>query len=1440
MEKKINRIYQGRVTKAEIQLLNGSKKSKKKSEKNTLWKDCPEWKNLLFRHHELFQNAVNYYLLAFASLAANPKRPSDNTDCPIYKLRCQMKEKWEDFNHKGVLRNGMRKSVEKYLCSSSKEKSLLFEEGMKKVLGGNSTPPENLHKALDELIEEVDKGEGAIKTAGRQFFPMFCEKKTKATFPREKSALEKRRGEFSFQKKLYSLKKDEYQSFADEVQYEWLANISKRHPSKNEKQWLETAVKKLKDWLKKDESKTKILKKRFDSEKIEEEIQKIEEKIRQKSEGQKIAYEKPNIKSYCGLLFKYFPSQFTYSLLSVVWNSFDPSESEEERKEKWTKKIQKILKDKNKKEKCDENLLIGNKDPIEFCRGERGYVFPSFTALLRSDKSEPDAPLWKEFDIAAFKEALTVVHQIDEKTKEREKEKKKKQKRLDWMEKRQWKDGSEVIIKKWQSTNKSDDESEEEEPLFIGQFKENTEKRIFEDENPNAPGDPRIKKLRELLEFELAMEYPYGLRRRTLRGFGEIQTKWWKILNRKQKTSGKQDPPGAVLNTEEKLKNALDDYQKKNKYSIGSASLFNELLKPENWIIWRELSEDEKTEYENKGFAENPLDALCDYYELKEEIEKLREPVKFTPADPEHSRRLFRFGDACSWPKVKNKKKKGTKGKYGHDENSLSLRIPIMAKVQEDKEWRERAVRLYYSAPRLFRDELRKESNEALEKASWLQPMMKALDQKEPLEQDFWSCNVQLMPDKTKSGEWRYLLNFSMGIDIEDVKLSNSSVDWEKNCKAGGNKYLKWPKTSKWMGDEKTDKVDWFQNTNSFRCLSIDLGQRAAGAFALIVAEANNKKPTWRFIGSADDKKWVATAKTAGILRLPGEDIKFFRKGKLETEPYGSKGRKASEEEWKEAEAIISKLCGKNDIKDLLGGEADQSGENERKNLSFPELNDKLLVAIRRSQGRLSQYYRWVWMLGEESRKEKALEEVKKQEEKTAWRELAEKGESNTQHIQTLIKGEIPSFQKSVIENLLLLANRILPLRGRKWEWIKHKGKKDCHLLHQTEHKAGVTGIKIHGQRGLSMKRIEQIEELRRRFQSLNQIQRREIGSPPLKLSEMRKNPVPDPCPDLLKKLEEIKKQRVNQTAHLILAEALGVRLKPSSLSQEVRLKKDIHGEYEKIRDPVNFIVIEDLSRYKMKQDRSRSENSRLMQWSHRAVTDKLKELCEPYGLPVLEAVAAYSSKFCSRSGIPGFRAEEVTIKDKTRRPYKEWLNREKKEDKEEKNRREFLENLFQKLEGNGKKTGIVPKNGGPVFIPIKSFLSEKGKSVLKPGIIQADINAAINIGLRAISSPMAEEIHHRVRSECSSGDKIIVRSGSIETRRFRKKKPEIICEAEQREKTNKNSDFFIDLAGVADFGIAEIQGVKYASGKGVWTAVKKRQWDCCGEFNAKSLNKKT
>jgi len=131
----------------------------------------------------------------------------------------------------------------------------------------------------------------------------------------------------------------------------------------------------------------------------------------------------------------------------------------------------------------------------------------------------------------------------------------------------------------------------------------------------------------------------------------------------------------------------------------------------------------------------------------------------------------------------------------------------------------------------------------------------------------------------------------------------------------------------------------------------------------------------------------------------------------------------------------------------------------------------------------------------------------------------------------------------------------------------------NCHLLSQTQEGTASYKVKLAGQRGLSIARIEQLSELRRRWQSLNQALRVEPGKRPPTAAEMRAESIPDPCPDILDRLENIREQRVNQTAHLILAEALGLKLRVPMQDSALRRATGTHGEYAVVRPPVDFIV---------------------------------------------------------------------------------------------------------------------------------------------------------------------------------------------------------------------------------------------------------------------------
>ena len=60
----MNRIYQGKVT--AVELPDGKDESG-----NLKWKKLDDWPISLWHHHELFQDAVNYYTVCLLALASS-------------------------------------------------------------------------------------------------------------------------------------------------------------------------------------------------------------------------------------------------------------------------------------------------------------------------------------------------------------------------------------------------------------------------------------------------------------------------------------------------------------------------------------------------------------------------------------------------------------------------------------------------------------------------------------------------------------------------------------------------------------------------------------------------------------------------------------------------------------------------------------------------------------------------------------------------------------------------------------------------------------------------------------------------------------------------------------------------------------------------------------------------------------------------------------------------------------------------------------------------------------------------------------------------------------------------------------------------------------------------------------------------------------------------
>jgi len=215
--------------------------------------------------------------------------------------------------------------------------------------------------------------------------------------------------------------------------------------------------------------------------------------------------------------------------------------------------------------------------------------------------------------------------------------------------------------------------------------------------------------------------------------------------------------------------------------------------------------------------------------------------------------------------------------------------------------------------------------------------------------------------------------------------------------------------------------------------------------------------------------------------------------------------------------------------------------------------------------------------------------------------------------------------------------------------------------------------------------------------------------------------------------LEHLREQRVKQLASRIAEAALGIG----------RMRRPMEGKDPKRPDvrvdaPCHAIVIEDLTHYRPEETRTRRENRQLMTWSSSKVKKYLAEACQLHGLHLREVSASYTSRQDSRTGAPGIRCQDVPVDEFMRSPF--WRKQVKQaEAKQAENkgdaRDRFLCNLNamwkDKTVADWEKAGVIriPLNGGEIFV------SADCTSPAAKGL-QADLNAAANIGLRALTDP--------------------------------------------------------------------------------------------------------
>ena len=431
--------------------------------------------------------------------------------------------------------------------------------------------------------------------------------------------------------------------------------------------------------------------------------------------------------------------------------------------------------------------------------------------------------------------------------------------------------------------------------------------------------------------------------------------------------------------------------------------------------------------------------------------------------------------------------------------------------------------------------------------------MMEGLGCTKALEQE-GNHAVSLMPKRGNRGDGRrFLLNFAPDIDTQElIEKLGKRGRWDRQFVGPGDKnlYLRWPSivaVAKPRPEPPANGWWWERGEGGFTCLAVDLGQRTAGAFAVVEARMNadaKGKPS-RFIGRIEDehssKEWRAFVTAQGMLRLPGEDRHVLMDGGRVQERSGKRGRKASEGEREEARGICEELG--------IGPEEVGLGDASVR-LSFPEANDRLLRAFGKAKWRLQRLQSLSWRLRDDVHKSRATKEVSESEELRHI--LGMTGKEAPESMAAAVGPVLADIRSKLPDALERIADRVLPLRDGRWKWSGHPESSNTHILSRDSN-APRRRRKIMGQRGLSFHRIEQLEALRRHAQGLNRALTHVPGEKPLLGRATRGEEWPDPCPEVLEKLDRAKKQRIDQTAHMILAEALGVRLHAPKKPGELR-----------------------------------------------------------------------------------------------------------------------------------------------------------------------------------------------------------------------------------------------------------------------------------------------
>ena len=1068
------------------------------------------------------------------------------------------------------------------------------------------------------------------------------------------------------------------------------------------------------------------------------------------------------ILKYSAILFMYYPCRLTADLLRI--------------------RLPKLKIETNTDNEWDIYSHL-NDDPIILTRGKRGYVYKGFSALPCWE-AESDCMYEKEWDILAFKEALKAIHGFDLKQKEREKKRREIEQNIRYV--------TEGIGKPVDANDEND------APL-----------PVFKD-------DPRYTAVIALIE-ELTQkeDEPYTITSRTLNAFEDVTKAWKESIN-------------AGNNNTEDLQQCVKSVQSRSK-RFGSQVLFDALCKPEYRCIWEAPAPCDK--YPR---SENILSDYGMLQSWNKELVHLSEPVRVTAAEARYSPRQLMYSDLAN---LGTHVKKGCS--FIDGEKGV---IHLGAIIRNEKgRWIGTPVRVTYSAPRFVRDEIGENSelwtkeNSPLQK-EWMQPMLQALNlpQKSmPIMDKTPAVGLTVADTSDSNGRPHMYLNFPTRLNVEPLqKELGKSELWQRQFCGGKDEllHLLWPAL------QKKANVAWWENEHiqksGFSVLSVDLGVRYAAAYSLVrvstrdnIKSLSGRDVVSRCIGCTETHSWYSAVVRQGLIKLHGEGRSTGITSKGNHEPREIHGVRTATPE--EKQTIIDAFAG-------VGATPWFTNKKEDP-LSILQLNDEALRLFHRILSRNRKFASWVYKLTLAEKAADTLQDMKAYFSKGGdafypdIRQAVEAGDVSATEERLWIAAK--TLREELPKLAEVVTNSVLPQQRYKWSWQPntHPGFIGSGvMLREADTKQ--QKVKHYFMGGLSVYRLTQLEELRHRLQSMNRQLHNRLGQEVEFGADTRNQTVIDPCPEILEKIDSLREERVHQIAHNIVAQALGVRLceKKDKAALDETGRNVYHGSYEVIpgRKPVDFVVLENLNKYRTGIDRAPDENITLMRWAHRQILAKVKQLLtEVFGIPVLETHAAYTSKIDYTDSTPGFRAQQLTLS------YCRRMEELARTEKERKTAIAYT-GIMKLLEAENvvKKLHLYcPRHGGEFFIS-----QHNSKSI---SVRNADMNASANIAWRALAAPERFELIHRLRlNKTAKGElklKLInTREKSIKDWALVRTNPE------QVEKSGHITAFY----GKPPYGAPlcylqdESRLIPFTYSKHVWDYIKKHAWDICHRLNIRLL----